>query len=237
MRALHVHHDPNSLPGLVGEVLDRNGADSVSHQVCRTPGSPTGSADFPDPTGFDLVVLYGSRWSACDPGVAHWVEPELEMLRAADRAGVAVLGLCFGGQLLSAAHGGGVECAPEPEVGWFRVDPEPGRPGIERGPWLQWHFDRFEVPPGGELLATSAVGPQAFRLRRNLGLQFHPEADRAVIAAWFDDDLDQIAHLGLDPSELLTEADRQRPAALARAARLVELATSREGVAENENVF
>lgn len=226
MRVLHVHHDPNSLPGLIGEVLDRSGVDSVSHQVCRTPGSPTGSSEFPDPTGFDLVVVYGSRWSVDDPDTAHWVEPELDMLRAADAAGVPVLGLCFGGQLLSAAHGGGVERAPRPEVGWFEVEPVPGVSGIERGPWLQWHFDRFEVPAGAELLAASPVGPQAFRLRRNLGLQFHPEADRAVIAAWFDDDLDQIEHLGLDPDELLTEADRQRAAALERAARLVDLATS-----------
>jgi hypothetical protein len=47
-----------------------------------------------------------------------------------------------------------------------------------------------------------------------------------VIAAWFDDDLDQIEGLGLDPDELLAEADRQRAAALERAARLVDLATS-----------
>jgi GMP synthase-like glutamine amidotransferase len=222
MRALHVHHDPNSLPGLVGEVLDERGVQAVTHQVCETPGSPTGSAEFPDPGGFDLVVVYGSRWSVDDPDAAHWVLPELEMLRVADAAGVPVLGLCFGGQLLSAAHGGGVERAPEPEVGWFTVEPEPAQPQVERGPWLQWHFDRFSVPDGAELLASSPVGPQAFRLRRNLALQFHPEVDRAVIEAWFVDDLDQIAELGLDPDELLAETERQRDAAHARAARLVD---------------
>jgi GMP synthase-like glutamine amidotransferase len=227
MRALHVHHDPNSLPGLIGRVLDERGVVAEQHQVCRTPGSPTGSVDFPDPTGFDLVVVYGSRWSVDDPDAAHWVQPELDMLRAADAAGVPVLGLCFGGQLLSAAHGGEVERAPEPEVGWFEVEPASPRAGIVRGPWLQWHFDRFTVPDGAELLASSPVGPQAFRLRRNLGLQFHPEADRSVIEAWFDDDLDQIQDLGLDPTELLTEADRQRDAALERAARLVDLVIAR----------
>jgi GMP synthase-like glutamine amidotransferase len=226
MRALHVHHDPNSLPGLVGEALEEREVEAVPHQVCRTPGSPTGSVDFPDPTGFDLVVVYGSRWSVDDPDAAHWVQPELEMLRAADAAGVPVLGLCFGGQLLSAAHGGGVQRAPQPEVGWFTVEPEPSRPWIERGPWLQWHFDRFAVPDGAELLATSPVGPQAFRLQRNLALQFHPEADRAVIEAWFDDDIDQIAELGIDPDSLLTEADRQRGAAQGRAALLVDLVLS-----------
>lgn len=229
MRALHVHHDPNSLPGLIGQVLEERDVQAVVHQVCSTPGSPTGSTEFPDPTGFDLVVVYGSRWSVDDPDAAHWVEPELDMLRAADAAGVPVLGLCFGGQLLSAAHGGGVERAPRPEVGWFEVEPVPGVPGIERGPWLQWHFDRFAVPDGAELLATSPVGPQAFRLRRNLGLQFHPEVDRAVIAAWFVDDLDQIADLGIDPGELLAETDRRRADALERAERLVDLVLTPSG--------
>lgn len=221
MRALHVHHDPNSLPGLIGQVLDERGVQAVTHQVCATPGSPTGSPDVPDPTGFDLVVVYGSRWSVDDPDTAHWVEPELDMLRRADDAGVPVLGLCFGGQMLSAAHGGGVERAPTPEVGWYRVEPEPSATPVAAGPWLQWHFDRFVVPPGAELLARSDVGPQAFRLRRNLGLQFHPEVDREVLSAWFDDDLDQIAELGLDPDELLAETDRERDAARRRADRLV----------------
>jgi GMP synthase-like glutamine amidotransferase len=219
MRALHVHHDANSLPGLIGEVLADRDVEAVTHQVCTMPGSPTGSSEFPDPAGFDLVVLYGSRWSVYEEAVAHWVEPELEFVRAADRAGVPVLGLCFGGQLLAAAHGAKVAAAEVPEVGWFRVRPHGAE--IEPGPWLQWHFDRFEVPEGAEQLAESDAGPQAFRLRRNLGLQFHPEADRSVIEAWFADDLDQIAEVGVDPDELLAEADRQRTAARARADRLV----------------
>jgi hypothetical protein len=97
---------------------------------------------------------------------------------------------------------------------------------VEQGPWLQWHFDIFDVPAGAELLAASSVGPQAFRLRRNLATQFHPEADRSVIEAWFDDDIDQIAELGIDPDSLLTEADHQREAARGRAARLVDLVLS-----------
>jgi GMP synthase-like glutamine amidotransferase len=224
MRALHLHHDPNSLPGLVGEALSERGVEAVTHQVCHTPGSPVGSTDFPDPTAFDLVVVYGSRWSVYDPDAAHWVLPEQELLRAADRAGVPVLGMCFGGQLLSAAHGGTVGPGARPEVGWYEVDTASDL--VAAGPWLQWHFDVFEVPRGADRLASSAVGPQAFRLRRNLATQFHPEADRSVIEAWFDDDIDQIAQLGLDPASLLVEADRQRPSARARAARLVDLVLS-----------
>ncbi|MHB1137775.1 MAG: type 1 glutamine amidotransferase [Microthrixaceae bacterium] len=219
MRALHLHHDANSLPGLIGEVLAEREYEAVVHHVCEIPGSPIGSTEFPDPLAFDLVVLYGSRWSVYDDDVAHWVVPELELVRNADSAGVPVLGLCFGGQLLSAAHGGLVAEADRPEVGWHREQAHV--PDIEPGPWLQWHFDMFTVPDGAEELAASPSGPQAFRLRRNLGLQFHPEADRQVIESWFEDDIDQIQALEVDPDELLTRADRERPAARARAERLV----------------
>lgn len=237
MRALHVHHDANSLPGLIAESLELRGLEAVPHKVCETAGSPVGGTEFPDPTGFDLVVVYGSRWSVYDPAIAHWVEPELEMLRLADAAGVPVLGMCFGGQLLSAAHGGLVGPGAEPEVGWHLVEPvirggeratdpasEPAIvSAIEPGPWFQWHFDVFEVPDGAELLATSPVGPQAFRLRRNLATQFHPEVDRDVVNGWFVDDMDQIIDLGIDPESLLADCDRHVDAARGRADRLLEM--------------
>jgi GMP synthase-like glutamine amidotransferase len=219
MRALHLHHDANSLPGLIGEVLADRDIETVTHQVCEIPGSPIGSPEFPDPEEFDLIVVYGSRWSVYDDDVAHWVVPELDLLRRADGAGVPVLGLCFGGQMLSAAHGGLVAAADRPEIGWHRVQSHV--PDIEPGPWLQWHFDIFTVPEGADELAASPSGPQAFRLRRNLALQFHPEADRDVIEAWFADDIDQIQAFEVDPDELLVQADRERPAARARAERLV----------------
>jgi GMP synthase-like glutamine amidotransferase len=223
MRALHVHHDANSLPGLVAEVLADHGVDAESHQVCATSGAQ-GSPEFPDPTPFDLVVLYGSSWSVDDDRVAHWVQPELDFIRAADTAGVPVLGLCFGGQILATALGGTVGRTAHPEIGWMTVEPVPAPgsgPLIEPGPWLQWHFDAFTVPPGATELARSAAGPQAFRLRRNLGLQFHPEADRAVLEAWIVDDQADLEAAGLPAEVILADADRFRADARGRADRIV----------------
>ena len=130
-----------------------------------------------------------------------------------------VLGLCFGGQVLSTALGGSVATTAHPEIGWYQV--EPADPAIEPGPWLQWHFDAFSVPDGARELARSVAGPQAFRLRANLGLQFHPEADRPVLEAWLTDDLDQLEEAGLDAEALLSGADRHLEAARERARRLV----------------
>ena len=101
---------------------------------------------------------------------------------------------------------------------------------------------RSSVPAGAELLAGSDAGPQAFRLRRNLGLQFHPEADRAVIEAWFADDIDQVVDLVHRPGGSCSPrriASSRRRAASERTA----WSTPSFGVeptrrlARNENVF
>jgi hypothetical protein len=53
-------------------------------------------------------------------------------------------------------------------------------------PVFPWHGDTFAVPAGGTLLATGRdCRNQAFRRRRAWGLQFHLEAEREMIAAWF----------------------------------------------------
>lgn len=225
MRVLFVHHDANSESGHVGRGFEEAGCEVVVHRVCAEPGNPKGSSDFPDPSSVDRIVLFGSRWSVDDPQVGHWVGPEIDFLRRADRAGVGVLGLCFGGQVLAVALGGSVGRTGHPEIGWFDVEVnDHGRAaGIETGPWLQWHFDSFTVPPRATELARSPAGAQAFGAGAHLGLQFHPEADREVLEGWMSADLDQLVAAGLDAEGLLTGADRHHAAAADRARRLVRL--------------
>jgi GMP synthase-like glutamine amidotransferase len=49
---------------------------------------------------------------------------------------------------------------------------------------LQWHSWTFEVPAGGEVLASSLACLQAFRHGRTWGVQFHPEVDHPTLEAW-----------------------------------------------------
>ncbi len=232
VRVLFVHHDANSGDGHVGRAFDGMGAEVVTHQVCAEPSSPVGSPVFPDlvepvaggdGAAFDRIVVFGSRWSVDDPQVAHWVEPEIRFLQRAVADGVPILGLCFGAQILATALGGTVGRTEHPEIGWFDVDVNDvgAVAGIESGPWLQWHFDAFTVPPGATELARSRAGPQAFALGPHLGLQYHPEADRSVLEGWMVDDLDQLVDVGLDADVLLAGADEHFDAAAARARRLV----------------
>jgi GMP synthase-like glutamine amidotransferase len=186
LRALFLQHDPGSRPGLVGEALEEHGFAVEGLEMATSVHDATWTGAFPDPAGYDLIVPLGAIWSLYDHDtVGTWIERELELLRSADAQDVPVLGICFGGQALAAAHGGRVEACEAPEVGWTAVETD--APGlVPPGPWMQWHNDRFTVPPGAVELARNDVGPQAFRLRRNLAVQFHPEIDEARVRSWIE---------------------------------------------------
>jgi GMP synthase-like glutamine amidotransferase len=226
MRALVIQHDHVSPPGLVGERLAERGFDLVEHQVVPqerffAPGVET---EFPDPREFELVVPMGSPWPVYDTElIGSWVKPEMELLREADEAGVPVLGLCFGGQLLAATHGGRVERGERAEMGWvhdIRTD-DPAL--VPEGPWFEWHYDRWYLPPDATEIARNDVASQAFVLRRNLALQFHPELDPAMLDGWLTNGgAEELERAGLDLDEVRAATDRELPAVRLRTHALVD---------------
>jgi GMP synthase-like glutamine amidotransferase len=138
-----------------------------------------------------------------DDALRHtWVGSETKLVRDAADAGVALLGVCFGGQLLAQAFGGSVERSTVPEIGWFDVDSD--HPDlVPGGPWFQWHFDRWTLPPGATEIARTANSSQAFVLGRALALQFHPEIDTALLELWLAEDRDgEVVGAGLSHDEL-----------------------------------
>ncbi|WP_051324833.1 type 1 glutamine amidotransferase [Candidatus Solirubrobacter pratensis] len=135
----------------------------------------------PDPREVGFAVALGSDQSVVDCG-RRWIKHELAWLREADAAGLPVLGICFGAQALAAVLGARVFRLPEPEIGW--IDVESGDAGIAAGPWVAWHEDGFELPPGAARLAANAYGVQAFSHGRHLAVQFHPEATAEIAAGW-----------------------------------------------------
>jgi GMP synthase-like glutamine amidotransferase len=225
VRALFIQHDPGSKPGLVGAALERRGYDIELLEMSATLADGTWHGPFPDPLDYELVVPLGAIWSLYDhAAVGSWITRELELLRRADEHGIPVLGICFGGQALSAAHGGSVAPAPAPELGWLTIDSD-DVDLVPAGPWMQWHTDRFTVPEGAVEVARNEVGPQAFRLRRNLALQFHPEVDLETVAHWFalsgDEADDLAASVGTTVERVLADSATHHDRAVADVERLV----------------
>jgi GMP synthase-like glutamine amidotransferase len=166
---------------------------------------------WPDPVDADAVVSLGSEHSALDAS-QRWIRDEIEFLAAAHSRSVPVLGICFGGQVLSAALGGTVSRAPQAEVAWRSIETEAPEL-ITAGPWPFWHEDRFDLAPGARLLAGSETEAVAFSDGASVGLQFHPEADAAVVRCWLDDGRDKLRAHGVDEREFEREIERHGPAA------------------------
>jgi GMP synthase-like glutamine amidotransferase len=188
LRALFLQHDHVSPPGPVAERFAHRGYE-ITEQIVVAPEhfhTPNQPFDFPDPRTFEALVVMGAPWGAWDDEkIGNWLLPEIEWLREADEFDIPVFGICFGGQLLARAHGGSVARAPKPEIGWTPIwTQEPDLVGP--GPWFQWHYDRWQIPPGAREIARNSVASQAFVLRRNLAVQFHPELTAAGLQGWLD---------------------------------------------------
>ena len=183
---LVVQHEPDAPPALLGEAAARAG---LHLEVVEAPGRPV-PARLDGAAG--LAVL-GGEMGAGDLDAYPHLAPTMGLLRQAAAGGVPALGICLGAQLAAAALGGRAYRGPALEIGWNpltltatgRADPLLGA-AAGGGPVFHWHHDTFDLPPGAALLATSGgYANQAFRLGSVVGVQWHPEVDAAVLAAWF----------------------------------------------------
>jgi GMP synthase-like glutamine amidotransferase len=212
-RALVIEHERATPGGLVYEWLEDHGVAVEELEIDVDERKV-------DPTDYDLLVPLGSEFAAYDDSVP-WLEREKRLLKAAHDKDVAVLGICFGGQLLARVLGGDSFRAEKSEIGWLPVrttDPQL----VPEGPWFQWHFDSFRPPPGAQLLADSDAGPQAYIIGRSLGVQFHPEVTPQIMDEWVRVYRHELDAEGVDPDALLEETYRRADETRATARRLLD---------------
>lgn len=223
-KVLFLLNEHLATPALLGDAFAEHGFDIDTFEVvpAERAGHPAGDVDFPDPTGYDVIVPLGATWPVYDEALLNtWVATEMQLVRDAADAGIALLGVCFGGQLLAQAFGGTVARGTLPEIGWYDI-PTDRSDVVPGGPWFQWHFDRWTLPPGATEIARTPNASQAFVLGRALALQFHPEVDADLLKIWLAaDQTGDVAAAGLDQDELLTRTKELADDAGARVRNLV----------------
>jgi GMP synthase (glutamine-hydrolysing) len=211
MRVLAISHQRDAGPGVFADAIAGAGYDLDLWPI------DDGGAPPVDPRGYDAVMTFGGAMNVDEPDKHGWIEPELELLAGLIDAGVPLLGVCLGSQLVAMASGGKARRAPEPEIGWHPVDvTAEGRDDPLLGPLapsfdaFQWHSYECVPPEGAEILARSPVCVQAYRVGETTwGIQSHPEVSAADAAHWIDDyrsDPDAV-RIAIDPAVLGPETD------------------------------
>jgi GMP synthase-like glutamine amidotransferase len=154
----------------------------------------------------DVIILLGSDWSVYWDKVANHVERESDAVRRAAASDLPVLGICYGGQVMSHALGGSVERADITEIGWFDVASDDAAL-TPPGPWFEFHVDKFTPPSDAIVFASTAAGPQGYRLGRMLALQFHPEVTPNIIRRWGAESATESERYGIDFEAIYAQSD------------------------------
>ncbi len=199
---LLVVHRETSDPGLVGQLLQRQGY--YLDRRCPAIGDEL-------PTRLDRyagVVVFGGPMSANDDDTLPFIRAELNWIPRVLDADIPYLGICLGSQLLARSLGATVSRHPKQmaEMGYFPIQVTAA--GQESLGGLthvfHWHNEGFELPRYARLLATGDRFPnQAFQYGdRVYGLQFHPEATHVIVDRWTTDGAEQLVKPGAQPRSL-----------------------------------
>jgi GMP synthase (glutamine-hydrolysing) len=200
---LVVQHVPWERPAILGEVLTEHSLSWISRSFVYGP-EPLNLSEISG-----LAVL-GGPMNALDTLKHPGLRAEADLVRAAVDAGIPVLAICLGHQILSTALGAKLHIGAANEVGVGTVDVVSddrvfGSAGTT-APVLHWHHDVVEAPDGATILASTDETPnQAFRLGEIIfSMQFHVEVDRHMLDRWLA--VDEMAD-ELDPATRLTVGD------------------------------
>lgn len=136
------------------------------------------------------VVVFGGRQSAADFQTYPYLSDEMAWIEKVIAAGVPLLGICLGAQLIIRALGGqvGPLNGNLHEFGYYPVTPTPaGRDFLPKTLHVtEAHYHTFTLPRGVELLASGETYTnQAFRSGDKVyGVQFHPECTADIFRRW-----------------------------------------------------
>jgi GMP synthase (glutamine-hydrolysing) len=180
-----LRNDAMDTLGIVPDALAAEGLEVATVEALH--GEP-----LPPLTEVSGLVLFGGEMNADQIDRFPYLARERALAREAVEAGVPVLGICLGSQLLARALDVPVVRSPVREIGFCPVEvTADGRDDPLLGAFagramvFQWHEDTHPLPPGATLMATGAeVAVQAFRVANAWGVQFHFEVTAEEIDGW-----------------------------------------------------
>lgn len=187
---------------MIGEVIRAAGHQLTTIHLDRGERLPASLAEF------DGCIIMGGPQSANDRSA--YIQAELAWVKEAIAAGIPMLGICLGAQIIASAVGAEITPSPVRELGWFpvyhTVAKDPLFADMPEGLAIfQWHGETFSLTDAMTLVATHPQVPaQAFRLgRAQYGLQFHVEVSDAIIETWIAHGESERKSLGIEGISLL----------------------------------
>ena len=173
------------------DLLAGRGYDFVSYDV-------EGGVLPEDPRDCDGWLITGSKHGAYEDH--PWIPPLEAFIRAIRDAGVPLVGVCFGHQIIAQALGGRVEKF----AGGWSIGRKVYRFGDRDVALNAWHQDQVtEVPEGGEVVASSDMCANAAIVYGDtiFTIQPHPEFTAEGLEA-----LIRLRGPGVVPDDLLEQA-------------------------------
>ncbi|MEJ1231284.1 MAG: type 1 glutamine amidotransferase [Galbitalea sp.] len=161
---LILQHVPWESPAILAEILGARGLPLTTSSYLYGPVPPPIS-------GISGLAILGGPMAAQDFDKHPGLRAEAELVRAVVAAGIPLLGICLGHQIIATALGATLHPGAANEAGVGTVDIVAdghvfGAAG-ETQPVLHWHHDVVEAPDGATVLASTDETPnQAFRPRR-----------------------------------------------------------------------
>lgn len=189
--------------------IDSLGPDRFDYQVIAVDRGQALPSELSDIAG---VLVTGSPAM-----VSHrldWSEATADWISRVHQAGLPLLGVCYGHQLIAHALGGRV--GPNPagrRMGTTPVEIVTGSDlllsGLDSG--SNFHVTHMEavleLPPGAQVIARVQGDPHhaLYFGQKSWGVQFHPEFDEKIMACYIRLRADALSAEGLDPERLLAE--------------------------------
>ena len=169
----------------------------------------------------DLLALLGGPIGAYEEHLYPFLSDEMCLAEQRLSAGLPLLGICLGAQIMARALGARVYPGRAKEIGWTPLAlSEAGQSGptahlsAELTSMLHWHGDTFDLPPGATLLASTPLTKNQVYAWGDAALAFqcHAEVRAKFIERWLVGHACELAQAGIAPAALREATARLGPA-------------------------